>query len=1260
MQFRHCYVAKSMTQASPPRIFLSYARTDGAMAATKLRDGLANAALTAGQPLAVWQDLTSMRSGQWREQIRAAIRTGDHLLMVLSAEALQSEVCAWEWHVARLAGAEISPVLADPAYDLANLPKWMKAQHIYRLDLAASGIAEHPEWQRLVASLRAAPASRRMPTISRTPGERFVPRPTEMHALRAMLLDARGDAVGITTAFTGSGGMGKTTLALALAHDQRIQSAFYGGQLLVELGQQPNLLLVLRAALLDLTGENSDAETLKQATEKLASALADRRILLVIDDVWNWLHLEPFMQGGPGCARLVTTRDEGVLAKFRSATKPITVDQMSEDQAVALLAAGLSAADIAAHSAFLVSLANRLGRCALLLELANGRIWTWEHDRGGLSGAVDEAEIEFHFKGVTAFDTEDRAPVDLSNPTTRNEAYADSIAASLDTLNAEHTSRFLELAIFPEDTDVPYTSIVLYWAETAGMDERATFNLLDRLKRMSLVKGALVKDVDPTSKAETPRPAVRLHDVIRSYTRDPARTKSDALADLNRRFWKAHVDAGERAFAEGTALAKYAFERLPWHLHEAGERKALDALLLDPGWLRAKLEVTRSPQNLVADYEQFGNGQMQSLIGRTLRLTTRILARDPRQLGAQLAGRLMANTAPEAAAFVASARSIVRPAIVPYRPSLTPPGAELARLEGRKRDAVRALAVLADGRLVIGSDDTIRVWNPATGEELSWPWGTDAIAVLKDGQHIASGGSRPWLPDGGLRLWDPESDAILVRLDGHQNSVAALAVLADGRIASGSFDNSIRIWGAKNGKELSRLDGHLNTVHALVVLPDGRLVSGSSDHSIRFWDPDSGAELARLHGHDDSIHALAALPGGRLASGSGNHESGDCTIRLWDVASGVELLKLEGHDSRVTALAVLPDGRLVSGSDDQTISIWDPDSGTELARLDGHENTVTALAVLADGRIVSGSTDDTVRLWDSARDGSRPLPDGHRRKITALAALPDGRVASGSEDNTILVWDPVSGGEIARLSGHEREVTALAVLADGRLASASDDNTIRLWNPASGQQLGRLEAHRYGILPMAALPDGRLASGSAMTIHLWDTSRGAVNANPNCLSVLTDGARPNRLRALIALADGRLIAGTEDATIHLLNPTTGAELARLDGHQRDVNALALLPNGWLASASWDETIRLWDLATGKELKQLVGHQGSVNALALLPNGRLVSASNDKTIRLWDAANGAELARLEVDASVCALLALRDGHLVAGDSLGRLHWLEVLQ
>jgi hypothetical protein len=52
--------------------------------------------------------------------------------------------------------------------------------------------------------------------------------------------------------------------------------------------------------------------------------------------------------------------------------------------------------------------------------------------------------------------------------------------------------------------------------------------------------------------------------------------------------------------------------------------------------------------------------------------------------------------------------------------------------------------------------------------------------------------------------------------------------------------------------------------------------------------------------------------------------------------------------------------------------------------------------------------------------------------------------------------------------------------------------------------------------------------------------------------------------------------------------------------------------------------------------------------------------DDGTIRLWDTATRAEIARLEVDAPVTCLAALTGRRLVAGDQLGRLHWLEVVE
>jgi WD40 repeat protein len=116
------------------------------------------------------------------------------------------------------------------------------------------------------------------------------------------------------------------------------------------------------------------------------------------------------------------------------------------------------------------------------------------------------------------------------------------------------------------------------------------------------------------------------------------------------------------------------------------------------------------------------------------------------------------------------------------------------------------------------------------------------------------------------------------------------------------------------------LRGHQGPIRALAFALDGRLVSGSEDNTARVWDLEnpSAAPLV-LRGHEGSILALAFAPDGRLVSASS-----DNTARVWDLKNpSAAPLVLRGHKNWISALAFAQDGRLVSGSYDSTARVWD-------------------------------------------------------------------------------------------------------------------------------------------------------------------------------------------------------------------------------------------------------------------------------------------------------------------------------------------------
>jgi len=410
-------------------------------------------------------------------------------------------------------------------------------------------------------------------------------------------------------------------------------------------------------------------------------------------------------------------------------------------------------------------------------------------------------------------------------------------------------------------------------------------------------------------------------------------------------------------------------------------------------------------------------------------------------------------------------------------------GQQIAVLGKQEVNLLNDASFSPDGRRVVTAGMlNARIWDVASGNEIAALNGEAGRAEFSpDGELVLTTSS-----DNTARLWNVATGEE-VNLSGHRDKVNSAKFSADGtRIVTASSDFTVRI--VDREQETVVLNGHTNRVHDAVFSRDGKwIASASEDGTARLWHAPPRDERVTLEGLTQGIPAAAFSMDGRYVVTTSTND-----VRVWDAESGKRKATFAGHAALVASSSFSPDGhRVVTTSFDRTAQLWDAESGEQIAVLKGHTGPVYGAVVSPDGkRIVTASADGTARLWNVESARETLVLKGHAGSVKNAAFSPDGkRVATASIDFTARLWDAESGRELLVLSGHESNVDNVAFSLDGkRLVTASKDNTSRLWDATTGKLIAVLR----GTRPMESAqisPDGRrILTIDSEAVRLWDTA----------------------------------------------------------------------------------------------------------------------------------------------------------------------------
>lgn len=416
------------------------------------------------------------------EPLRACLRVTDRPLALVVSQAIYDNVVRQEY--GRIQRSAFHAVIA--AVKETTEHAWVHVPGDASAPLRAGVVATDADLQAL--------GRPRPPRELPGRAANFTGRDRERDALRAALTRDGERRAAAVVAVTGSGGIGKSALAIEVAH--LLADQFPDGQLYLDLqGWSPRLAPLspldgLQHFLRSLgMGEADLPTTVDSASARYRSLLAGKTMLIVLDNAHDAEQVRPALPGGATCAVLITSRR--TLGDLEGASL-VRLATLSPADSLALLRQLAGARRIDDEPQAAAMLAHHCGYLPLALRIAASRLRdrpTWSVE----ALAARLADVRQRLEHLQIGDLEVRASLEVS--------YRRLLDRELG--GAEIGRAFLLLGL-PDgpDIDVEAASALL------GVPPRAAEAALERLVDEHLLA--------------TARGRYRLHDLLRALAHELA------------------------------------------------------------------------------------------------------------------------------------------------------------------------------------------------------------------------------------------------------------------------------------------------------------------------------------------------------------------------------------------------------------------------------------------------------------------------------------------------------------------------------------------------------------------------------------------------------------------------------------------------------------------------------------------------------------------------------------------------------------------